>query len=371
MDGLLSSASSSSVYILQHNGPLSFTVGAAEEAASHRVVIGEVHSCSCRRAEQQRLQQHLQQRPCKHVLFVLLKVFRVPPTSPLLLNRGLTDPQLDEVVMGRAPRRGRTRRGPAATRPASATTAPTCAAATARRSVGSGDDCPICMESLADESRGRLDWCSDADGCGNSVHRRCLQVWAKHHRRSAAAAAAAAAPDAAPDAPLPCPWCRAPWGELAFPPPPSEETGEGRSAAAHRAAARRGAAGAEAVHYGVRCSGCGALPVRGGRHRCVVCSATSLCDGCFADPAHHPHHPFERQERPRAPWVPVDRPELLAAALAEHAAADAAADAAAATAADAAAVADADADAVDDVRQREQCMPSALNSPSFIFFSIR
>lgn len=359
---LLSSASSSSFYILQHNGPLSFTVGTAEEAASHRVVIGAAHSCSCRRAE----------RPCEHVLFVLLKVFRVPPTSPLLLGRGLTDPQLDEVVMGRVRSvggRGRTRRGPAATRPASATTAPTCAAVTARRSVESGDDCPICMESLVDESRGRLDWCRDAGGCGNSVHRRCLQVWAKHHRRSAATAAPA--PDAAPNAPLPCPWCRAPWGELALPPPlPAEETGEGRSAAAHRAAARRGAAGAEAVHYGVRCSGCGALPLRGGRHRCVVCSATSLCDGCFADPAHHPHHPFERQERPRAPWVPVDRPELLAAALAEHANANAAAATAAdaaATAADAAAVADTDA-VDDDVPQREQFMPSGLNSPSFIFF---
>ena len=113
----------------------------------------------------------------------------------------------------------------------------------------------------------------------------------------------------------------------------------------------------------MRCFGCGALPVRGGRHRCVVCSDTSLCDACFADPAHHPHHPFERQERPRAPWVPVDRPELLAAALAEHANATAAA----ATAADAAAVADTDA-VDDDVPQREQFMPSGLNSPSFIFF---
>ena len=350
-------SSSSSFYILQHNGPLSFTVGTAEEAASHRVVIGEAHSCSCRRAE----------RPCEHVLFVLLKVFRVPPTSPLLLGLGLTDPQLDEVVMGRAPRsvgRGRARRGPADTRPASATAAPTCAAATTRRSVGSGDDCSICMESLADESRGRLDWCRDADGCGNLVHRRCLQVWAKHHRRSAATAAAA--PAAAPDAPLPCPWCRAPWGELALPPPPAGEAREGRGAAAHhRAAARRGAEGAEAVHYGVRCFGCGALPVRGGRHRCAVCSDTSLCDACFADPAHHPHHPFERQERPRAPWVPVDRPELLAAALAEHATADAAAATDDDAACDAAAVADTD--AVDDLLQRERFMPLGLNSPSFIW----
>jgi len=344
---LLSSASSGSFYILQHNGPLSFTVGTAKEAASHRVVIGEVHSCSCRRAE----------RPCEHVLFVLLKVFRVPPTSPLLVRRGLTDAQLDEVVMGRAPAR-RMRRGPAATRPASATTAPTCAAATARRSVSSGDDCPICMESLADESRGRLDWCRDASGCGKSVHRRCLQVWAKHHRRNSATATAAdAAPGAAPDAPLPCPWCRAPWGELALPPPlTAEEMGEGQSAAARRAAARPGAAGAEAVHYGVRCSGCGALPLRGGRHRCVVCSATSLCEGCFADPAHHPHHPFERQERPRGPWVPVDRPELLTAALAEHAAAAAAA---------------ADTDDIDNenvLPQRHQFMPSGLDSPAFICF---
>ena len=115
------------------------------------------------------------------------------------------------------------------------------------------------MESLADESRGRLDWCRDASGCGKSVHRRCLQVWAKHHRRNSATAATAdAAPGAAPDAPLPCPWCRAPWGELALPPPlTAEEMREGQSAAARRAAARRGAAGAEAVHYGVRCSGCG------------------------------------------------------------------------------------------------------------------
>ena len=185
-------------FILHHNGPLSITVGTADEKA-HRVTIGDPHRCSCRQAASG-------EGPCEHVLFVLLKVFRVPPTSPLLQVHGLREAQLEEVLKGRVRRpRSRPRSAPSAASAAGAS-----GGAITRREIGEDDACPICMESLADEGRGRLDWCKG--GCGNSVHRRCMQVWAKHHEHRQRTAGGAE--------PLPCPYCRAPWGELCPPASP-------------------------------------------------------------------------------------------------------------------------------------------------------
>lgn len=62
----------STYFILSENGPLSFTVRSAESEEKHRVSIGEAHKCTCPTAT------HGPSEPCEHVLFVLLKVFRVP-----------------------------------------------------------------------------------------------------------------------------------------------------------------------------------------------------------------------------------------------------------------------------------------------------
>ena len=49
-----------------------------------------------------------------------------------------------------------------------------------RKPIDEDESCPICYEDLTaeEESEGRLDWCRQ--GCGKSVHRHCLAIWAQH-----------------------------------------------------------------------------------------------------------------------------------------------------------------------------------------------
>lgn len=59
-----------------------------------------------------------------------------------------------------------------------------------------------------------------------------------------------------------------------------------------------GATGAEVLHNGVHCAGCGAQHVYGIRYKCAVCPAFDLCERCEAHAdrrvsrGHPAEHPF-------------------------------------------------------------------------------
>ena len=44
----------------------------------------------------------------------------------------------------------------------------------------------------------------------------------------------------------------------------------------------------EQIHKNYICDGCGANPIKGPRHKCVICRAFDLCDNCEAT-IEHPH----------------------------------------------------------------------------------
>lgn len=72
VDARIADVLASTYFILSENGPLCFTVGGADASdQSHRVSIGERHTCSCATGRAGR-------EPCEHMLFALLKVFRMP-----------------------------------------------------------------------------------------------------------------------------------------------------------------------------------------------------------------------------------------------------------------------------------------------------
>ena len=50
--------------------------------------------------------------------------------------------------------------------------------------------------------------------------------------------------------------------------------------------------GGKAVHRGVRCDGCGMLPIIGPRYKCKDCQDFDLCHQCCVDQNLHPQHQF-------------------------------------------------------------------------------
>jgi hypothetical protein len=137
----------------------------------------------------------------------MLKVLRVPMGNPLLWQYGLIESEITDLLAQRyASRRARqVEPPPSAPVPFDSSEAKTANGppAIVRRPVKPDEDCPICQEPLVPQpsssvatstseevmgassprpvatvALGPLCWCSL--GCGNSLHARCMLVWAQH-----------------------------------------------------------------------------------------------------------------------------------------------------------------------------------------------
>ncbi|KAL1508237.1 hypothetical protein AB1Y20_004354 [Prymnesium parvum] len=296
LQATMNAASRARLFVVQEPGPTSFVLKSEASERQHRVSIGSVHSCSCGARSQ----------PCVHTAFVLLRVFRLPPSDTRAWQSSLIDSELEALVDARA-RSAALQRAQVR----EAAMPPACgvkASGVARRPVTEDEvePCPICYEDLTpedDEAR-LLDWCSL--GCGKSLHRRCFTMWADHQKSIGKN--------------LTCPFCRTEWVSgplLPAQPPPVGERGSHH----HRVQDR------PAVHRNAQCGSCRASPIFGPRHRCLVCPAKfELCSDCYGSGMHQ-HHPFAARERPGAPWtVGEDRsvPSLQPASISRDSSEDAA-----------------------------------------------
>ena len=80
------------IFVVQTPGPTSFVLREEGQRKKLRVSIGSVHTCTCGERGQ----------PCLHVAFVLLRVFRLPPTDPITWQASLIDRELESLVDARA-----------------------------------------------------------------------------------------------------------------------------------------------------------------------------------------------------------------------------------------------------------------------------
>ncbi|GLJ30571.1 hypothetical protein SUGI_0605300 [Cryptomeria japonica] len=137
-------------------------------------------SCTC--------PDFLKGNTCKHILFVMLRVFKLPPNDPRIWQKALIPSELDDLlhsssvddaVLASHLVRSRFHQVTGST-----------PRAPQRDLEG---DCPVCYESLAG--------CSEpvvfCNVCGNSVHKDCFVKWSKSKRPGA----------------VTCIYCRAPWQE--------------------------------------------------------------------------------------------------------------------------------------------------------------
>lgn len=57
-------------------------------------------------------------------------------------------------------------------------------------------------------------------------------------------------------------------------------------------------AGGEAIHYRVKCDGCGVAPIQGVRYKCGICLDYDLCEKCEASNKHDPQHVLLKIKQP-------------------------------------------------------------------------
>ena len=248
----------------------------------YKVQIGSSMKCSCKAKGG---------GPCLHLLFVLLKILRVPPENPFLWQGSLLDHEIDQVLRGRfqvaASKRKRAGGADAGKDGVQA------------KAIEPGDVCAICQEDLCDDEgeilteHGPLVYCKQS--CGNSVHAKCMKVWAEHK--------------ASVGDKITCPFCREDWGPGAVEDIKKEIRQSRRP---------------PNVHYGITCAACKAGPITGNRFRCLVCADCDLCERCFSRHAHKEQgHPFVSRPTVDSNWVAATRPPGGRAAGRGRAASDA------------------------------------------------
>ncbi|GLI66528.1 hypothetical protein VaNZ11_010403 [Volvox africanus] len=273
---LLQQVGTLQLFLVQRPGPTSFIVREEGSEVKRKVQIGSRIICSCSPVGANGTSKEL----CLHILFVMVKVLRVPVSNPLLWQLSLSDRELEEVLRCAM----QPERPPREVVKVKPSTEKMSTGQVKRREIDEEDPCPICYEDMIGQDLDNLVWCRF--GCGRNVHGKCMGVWMEHQVQSLGKE-------------LTCPLCRSEWGEFKWrPPPPKRKVREER----------------KDVHYGTHCGACKKAPLVGKRFRCLICADLDLCEGCFTG-GHHPQHPFAVKATPKSFGAPAERPAMMPTAL--------------------------------------------------------
>ncbi|XP_012992709.3 mitogen-activated protein kinase kinase kinase 1 isoform X2 [Esox lucius] len=181
------------LYLLQQIGPNSFLIGGDSPDNKYRVFIGP-QTCSCGRGAF-----------CIHVLFVMLRVFQLESSDPLLWRKTLKNFEVESLFQKYHNRRSSRIKAPSRNTiqkfvSRMANPHPSCPSSPSGPSSNDSslkDEeeqmCPICLLDMLDEES--LTVCEE--GCRNKLHHHCMSIWAEECRRN--------------HEKLICPLCRAKW----------------------------------------------------------------------------------------------------------------------------------------------------------------
>lgn len=178
-------------YVVHRAGPTVLSIrGESDEV--YKVIIGNPHSCSCKKSI----------GFCVHILFVILKVLRIPDDHPLAKKINLTDSEIDFALAGNFG--GRTRptivRKEKKPKVVSTVVAENQEEFVERQPMDdeSPDICPICQDDMSKDDA--LTWCRK--GCGNNIHAKCMKLYAQYKTTNSTT--------------ILCPLCREDWGPNAL-----------------------------------------------------------------------------------------------------------------------------------------------------------
>ncbi|XP_015774343.1 PREDICTED: E3 ubiquitin-protein ligase ZSWIM2-like [Acropora digitifera] len=230
-------ASAARIYLLRETGPTGFLLKEEGVDRKFKVFLGDQHSCTC--------QTFMKENElCIHILWVLLKKFRIPKENQIIFQLSLVEREINEVMRGchHSVSNGREK--------------------LKQKNIETEDVCPICQEEFLKHPE-PLTYCKY--GCGNSVHVKCMKVWAEHQRSTG-------------ENIIKCPLCRVDFGSF------QELMDEYNKSSRRKTRAER-----QDLHLGATCKKCMVCPIAGRCYRCVVCADYHLCHNCFATDTHTQH----------------------------------------------------------------------------------
>ncbi|XP_048755909.1 E3 ubiquitin-protein ligase ZSWIM2-like isoform X2 [Ostrea edulis] len=266
-------ALNATIYILRETGPTGFLLKEEGEAKPVKVFLGDPHSCTCSTFMKDR-------DLCKHICWLILKKFRVAQNNPVTWQLGLVEREINDILFGATVKQRKTpvRRwatsGPPGTTGYTADGRPTIQ----QREIGDDDCCPICQDELLQKHQ-PVTYCKF--GCGNSIHIKCMKIWADHQKTSG-------------EKTIKCPFCREDFGPIEL------LKQESRNAMGVPAGGRMDR------HLNTKCQSCHMTPIEGKCYRCTACSDFHLCQSCF-NTSIHTSHPFEYRHKRNQRWRPAQR----------------------------------------------------------------
>eukprot|EP00055_Hartaetosiga_balthica_P015830 m.96662 g.96662 ORF g.96662 m.96662 type:complete len:301 (-) comp8970_c0_seq2:1768-2670(-) len=258
--------------IISRTGPLGFMLKDVQTGKKYKIFLGEPHTCSCVTFMKKR-------DLCVHILWVLLKKFRIAQSNALVWQRSLNEREILQLLKGEL-----ISSPPNAVKKELADVGKR--EEVAQREITDEDVCPICQcEFLRGDNNGsaidRDSNDSDEDndgvskegivycnyGCGSSVHAQCMMEWAKHARSQGEAKA------------IKCPLCRTPFGTF-------EEVRQ----LCLKDRRKELRVKRNNLHLGFKCQRCKSCPISGKWYSCTVCQSYYLCQDCFASGEHTFHN---------------------------------------------------------------------------------
>eukprot|EP00794_Sanderia_malayensis_P003262 gene3262-3743_t len=252
------------LYILRETGPTGFLVKQDGSDAKLKVFLGDPNSCTCGTFSKEK-------ELCIHILWVMLRKFRVSKDNPLIFQKALVEREISELIQGVHVQIREERKAESSTVGESKLNPKT---------IEEEDVCPICQEDLI-ACKEPLTYCKF--GCGNNVHIKCMKVWAQHRKSDG-------------ENIIKCPLCRTDFGSY------QDVIQEFHSLTTKR----RSKIETNDLHLGATCQHCKASPIQGKCYRCVLCIDYHLCHACFKD-KHHSHHSFQFRKNTNQRWRPASR----------------------------------------------------------------
>ncbi|XP_074659331.1 E3 ubiquitin-protein ligase Zswim2-like [Tubulanus polymorphus] len=256
------------IYILRNIGPTGFLIKEEGENKKFKVLIGDPHQCTC--------PVFLKEKDlCKHICWILLRKYRVPRQNPVTWQLGLVEREIGDLLQGIM-----TQQIAKADRPTSAIyTGADNKQALQQREILIDDVCPICQDELLDKHE-PVTYCKY--GCGNSIHIKCMKVWADHQRSTG-------------ETIVKCPFCREDFGPFDM---LKKELANSSSNVTRTERLN--------VHLGIVCKKCHVCPILGKCYKCHICAEYYLCQSCFNTQVHSDHS-FQFRQKTTQRWRPAPR----------------------------------------------------------------
>ncbi|KAI8808476.1 hypothetical protein BJ742DRAFT_869168 [Cladochytrium replicatum] len=272
------------MFVVQESGPMAFVVRDSSSSSDHesegsstarakkyKVALGSRQTCSC--------PTFLTENDlCVHILWVMLKLFRVSPDNDLVVQRSILDREAAELMWKRAHQLPGPRAVPRSPGKPQSTQS---RELVDRRVIAPDDVCPICQDELATAPAHSVTYCRF--GCGNNLHVKCLKILLEHQTKVMGLDV------------IRCPLCRKDFGTL-------DDLKKGFADQSQAMPERLGRRQRVVFHIGVFCKRCKSSPISGRCLRCTVCKDFFICNTCFSS-GYHSQHAFAGREDRNSKWI--------------------------------------------------------------------